>query len=43
MAVTLTLSRAEATLAETCEWLRTTGRTAKTLPIDFRMWTPGNQ
>lgn len=36
MAFTLTLSRAEATLAETCEWLRTTGRTAKTLPIDFR-------
>lgn len=36
MAVTLTLSRAEETLAETCEWLRTTGRTAKTLPIDVR-------
>ena len=36
MAVAPVLSRAEATLAETCEWLRATGRTAESLPIDVR-------
>ena len=34
MAATLTLSRAEETLAETCEWLRTTGRTERVNDFD---------